>query len=489
MQLLKPLMFVGTASDVGKSILCTAFCRIFKQDGYTPAPFKAQNMSLNSFATPGGFEIGRAQAVQAEAAGIPCHTDMNPVLLKPTGNTSSQVVLNGKPSGNQSAYSYFNDPNREHLFGEVKSAYNRLSERHNPIVMEGAGSIAELNLKSRDIVNMRMATHAGARVILVADIDRGGVFASVYGSVKLLPPAEQALVKGVIINKFRGDERLFDEGKEILQQITGKPVLGVMPYFTDITIDEEDSVAVDSKAKHPQAGKVNICVVRLPRMANYTDFSVFEHIKGVNLFYSDVPGLIRQADVILLPGSKNTIEDLIEIRKNGVAEALLAAYRAQKRIIGICGGYQMMGERVEDPDEVESTVPSTEGLGIFPIHTRILKDKTTLQRKFIFKDQGDEVCQGYEIHMGETHALEAFSPLNHYTDGGSEGCWHKAHCWGSYMHGIFDNKSVLQDLLKDFDLDEPGFDFHHYKAQQYDRLAALVREKIDVQAVYKFLRS
>ncbi len=489
MQSLKPLMFVGTASDVGKSILCTAFCRIFKQDGYAPAPFKAQNMSLNSFATPEGFEIGRAQAVQAEAAGIPCHTDMNPVLLKPTGNTSSQVVLNGKPDGNQSAYRYFNDPNRELLFDQVKLAYDRLAHRHNPIVMEGAGSIAELNLKSRDIVNMRMATHAGARVILVADIDRGGVFASVYGSVKLLPPEEQALVKGVIINKFRGDERLFEEGKDILEQITGKPVLGVMPYFTDITIDEEDSVAIDSKSRQLQAGKVNICVVRLPRMANYTDFSVFEHIKGVNLFYSDIPDMVRQADVILLPGSKNTIEDLIEIRKNGMAEALLASYHAQKKIIGICGGYQMMGVRVEDPDGVESGIPSTEGLGIFPIHTRILQHKTTLQRTFTYKNYPDEVCHGYEIHMGETTPLQAFSSLNRYETGDSEGCWHKEHCWGSYIHGIFDNKVVLQDLLKDFDLDEPGFDFHHYKAHQYDRLAALVRDKIDIAAVYKFLQS
>ena len=484
---LSPLMLVGTASDVGKSTIATAFCRILKQDGYHPAPFKAQNMSLNSFATPKGFEIGRAQATQAEAAGIPCHVDMNPILLKPTGNSSSQVVLNGKPMGNQSASQYFRHEYRDFLFEQVTQAYQRLSTRYNPLVIEGAGSIAELNLKSRDIVNMRVARHVDARVILVADIDRGGVFASVYGSIKLLPPEEQNLIQGIIINKFRGDERLFEEGKQIIQEITGKPVLGVLPYFSDIELDEEDSVALERKPHTYQPGKLNICVVNLPRISNYTDFKVFERFPMLNLFYSDQPRLISQADVIILPGSKNTIEDLLALRERGIADVILAAHQAQKKVIGICGGYQMMGRQIDDPEGIESAHTSVEGLGILPMTTRLKPHKITQQKEFTFKKYSVS-CLGYEIHMGETTPLNSFRPLNYYSKGTSEGCWLSNQCWGTYIHGIFDNRVVLNDLLKDFNIDTPDFDYNQYKDEQYDLLASLVRAKIDIPSIYQFLQ-
>ncbi|WP_258929288.1 cobyric acid synthase [Flavobacterium davisii] len=301
MQKLKPIMFVGTASDVGKSIINTGFCRIFKQDGYTPAPFKSQNMSLNSFATPEGLEIGRAQAVQAEACGIDCNTDMNPILLKPTNDKSSQVVLNGKPLGNQSAFDYFMGNDKQELLKEAQAAYERLSEKYNPIVLEGAGSISELNLKHRDITNMRMAKYANASTFLIADIDRGGVFASVYGSVALLTAEEKALLKGIIINKFRGDSRLFEEGKKIIEDLCGIPVVGIVPYRKDIYIEEEDSVSLQNKPSLVKENKINIAVILLNKLSNYTDFNVLEHHENVNLFYSKIPSEIEKADIIIIP--------------------------------------------------------------------------------------------------------------------------------------------------------------------------------------------
>ena len=287
MERLHPLMLAGTGSDVGKSLVATAFCRIFLQDGYQPAPFKAQNMALNSYATPEGFEIGRAQAVQAEAAGIPCHTDMNPLLLKPNSDHTSQVILNGRPIGNQHATQYFRREGREMLRQAVHEAFDRLAARFHPIVMEGAGSIAEINLRDVDIVNMSMARYANADVILVADIDRGGVFASVYGSIMLQEPEDRKLIKGVIINKFRGDRSLFDEGRKQLEQICGVPVLGVLPYLKDIHIEEEDSVSLERKNMEAQAGKVNIAVVMLRHLSNFTDFDVLEQDRRVHLFYTN----------------------------------------------------------------------------------------------------------------------------------------------------------------------------------------------------------
>jgi len=346
---LKPLMFAGTGSDVGKSIIAAAFCRIFLQDGYHPAPFKAQNMALNSYVTPAGLEIGRAQAVQAEAAGIACHTDMNPLLLKPSSDHTSQVVLHGKPIGNRSAYDYFRKEGREELRKEVCDAFDRLAQAYNPIVMEGAGSISEINLRDSDLVNLPMARHAQANVILVADIDRGGVFASVYGSIMLLNEEERKLIKGILINKFRGDIRLFQSGVEMLEKLCNVPVVGVVPYYKDIYIEEEDSVALQTKNRQAEAGKVNIAVVLLRHLSNFTDFNVLERDPRVHLFYTNNTDELQKADIILIPGTKSTLADLYELRRNGVAQTIVKAYREGATVMGICGGYQIMGMEVCDP--------------------------------------------------------------------------------------------------------------------------------------------
>lgn len=481
MQRLKPIMFVGTASDVGKSIINTGFCRIFKQDGYSPAPFKAQNMSLNSYATADGLEIGRAQAVQAEACGIPCTTDMNPVLLKPTSEKSSQVVLLGKPIGNQSAYDYFMGNNKQELFKEAKAAYDRLSEKHNPIVLEGAGSISELNLKHRDITNMRMALHAEADVYLVADIDRGGVFASVYGTIALLTPEEKQLIKGIIINKFRGDARLFETGRKTIEELCGIPVVGVVPYRKDIHIEEEDSVGLEQKHHQPSAGKVNVVVVLLNRLANFTDFNVLEKDDRLHLFYSNNPSEIEQADIIIIPGSKNTIADLIDIKNNGVAKAIIHAHRNGKTVIGICGGYQMMGQSVEDPSHVEGPIEGMPGLGLLPVKTILTAEKITQQCTFRYKNN-NETCHGYEIHMGIT---ESDQPLNK-TNTGNDGYWLSDTCWGTYIHGILDNEAVINDLLRTEVIHTP-FDYVVFKNEQYDKLAAHLRQHLDLTYIYNQL--
>ena len=474
-------MFVGTASDVGKSIINTGFCRIFKQDGYSPAPFKAQNMSLNSYATADGLEIGRAQAVQAEACGIACTTDMNPVLLKPTSEKSSQVVLLGKPIGNQSAYDYFMGNNKEELFKEAKAAYDRLSAVHNPVVLEGAGSISELNLKHRDITNMRMAQHAGADVYLVADIDRGGVFASVYGTIALLTREEKQLIKGIIINKFRGDAKLFETGRKTIEDLCGIPVVGVVPYRKDIHIEEEDSVGLEQKHHQISAGKVNVVVILLNRLANFTDFNVLEKDERLHLFYSNNPAEIEQADIIIIPGSKNTIADLIDIKNNGVAKAIVHAHRNGKTVIGICGGYQMMGQSVEDPYHVEGTIEGMPGLGLLPVKTILSEEKITQQCIFEYKNLGE--CKGYEIHMGIT---ETDQPLNK-TNTGNDGYWLSDTCWGTYIHGILDNEIVINDLLKT-EVTHTPFDYAVFKNEQYDKLAAHLREHLDLTYIYNQLK-
>ena len=393
MKKLPPLMFAGTGSDVGKSIIAAAFCRIFRQDGYRPAPFKAQNMALNSYATPEGLEIGRAQAVQAEAAGVPCHTDMNPLLLKPQSDCTSQVVLNGRPIGNRSAYGYFHKEGREELRREVCAAYDRLSKKYNPVVLEGAGSISEINLREVDLVNLPMAMYAGADVILVADIDRGGVFASVYGSVMLLTPEERKHVKGILINKFRGDIRLFESGVKMLEELCGIPVVGVVPYYKDIYIEEEDSLALATKSLQAEQGKVNIAVVLLRHLSNFTDFNVLERDPRVHLFYTNNTEELAKADIIILPGSKSTLADLYELRRNGVAQAVVRAHREGAAVLGICGGYQLMGQEVFDPDHVEGDIERLPGLGLLPVSTRMTGEKVTRQVKFQLFENGGRATE------------------------------------------------------------------------------------------------
>ncbi|MCH2225040.1 MAG: cobyric acid synthase [Crocinitomicaceae bacterium] len=478
----RPIMLVGTGSDVGKSWIVTGICRWLKNNGYNPAPFKAQNMSLNSFATPTGHEIGRAQAVQAEACGISCSFEMNPILLKPSSQNKSQVVLNGKPVGSQTAREYFLGEDKKHLFEEAKKGFRQLDSQFSPIVMEGAGSISELNLKHRDIVNMRMAKAANACVYLVADIDRGGVFASVYGSIALLENWERDLMKGIIINKFRGDASLFEEGKKILEELTSLPVLGVLPFAKDIHIEEEDSVALGVRNKQPVEGEVNIAVVHLNYLSNYTDFQTFEHRKGVNLFYTRNAKYLEQADVIILPGTKNTIADLEALKLDGLDRVILSQFR-KKTIIGICGGYQMMGSEISDPYQVESDLGTIEGLGIFNGKTVLSSEKQTVQTSFLFKEHSS-LCQGYEIHMGETE-IQANKSLN-VVNGKQEGFFNGENCWGTYIHGIFDNDIVVKDLFESIGVSiEETESYKELKERNYDRLAEHIAEHIDMNAIIK----
>ncbi|WP_288354498.1 cobyric acid synthase [uncultured Bacteroides sp.] len=488
---LHPVMLAGTGSDVGKSVLAAALCRIFLQDGYHPAPFKAQNMALNSYATPEGLEIGRAQAVQAEAAGIPCHTDMNPLLLKPTSDRTTQVVLNGKPIGNRSAYEYFRIEGREELRREVNQAFDRLAARYNPIVMEGAGSISELNLKDTDLVNLPMARHANADVILVADIDRGGVFASAYGSVALQTPEDRKCIKGIIVNKFRGDLRLFEPGVKMLEEICGIPVLGVIPYYQDIYIEEEDSVELSQKQRKAVQGKVNVAVVLLRHLSNFTDFNMLEHDARVNLYYTNNVEDLLKADIILLPGSKNTLGDLYELRRNGVAQAILQARRNGATVMGICGGYQMMGQRIADPDGMEGDVCQLPGLGLLPVETVMEGEKVTRQVRFSFLESGTPDCTGYEIHMGRTSAVDGapVAPLVYLEDGTPDGCVADPKCAGSYIHGILDNPAVIEWLLAPYaeKLAQPALDYAAFKEEQYNKLADYVRKHLNLPLLYQIL--
>ena len=483
-------MLAGTGSDVGKSIIAAAFCRIFLQDGYHPAPFKAQNMALNSYATPEGLEIGRAQAVHTEAAGVPCHTDINPLLLKPSSDHTSQVVLNGRPIGNRNAYEYFRREGREELRKEVHAAFDRLAARYNPVVMEGAGSISEINLRDSDLVNLPMAMHAGADVILVADIDRGGVFASVYGSVMLLRPEERKHIKGILINKFRGDIRLFESGVKMLEDLCGVPVVGVVPYYKDIYIEEEDSVMLQTKNIRAGQGKVNVAVVLLRHLSNFTDFNVLERDPRVHLFYTNNTDELMKADIILLPGSKSTLSDLYELRRNGVAQAIVRAHREGATVMGICGGYQLMGREVCDPDHVEGEIERLPGLGLLPVSTRMQGEKVTRQVRFRFLEDS-AVCEGYEIHMGTTTPLAdvPVSPLNHLADGREDGYFVDRTCMGTYVHGILDNPSVIDYLLEPFadKLKETAFDYKAFKEEQYDKLAAHVRKHVDLPLIYQIL--
>lgn len=495
MDRLHPLMLAGTGSDVGKSVVATALCRIFRQDGYSPAPFKAQNMALNSYATPDGLEIGRAQAVQAEAAGIDCCTDMNPLLLKPGSDHTSQVVLNGRPAGNQQAYDYFRQsPEREALRREVCAAFDRLASRYNPIVMEGAGSISEINLRDTDLVNMPMAEHAGADVVLVGDIDRGGVFASVYGSIMLQKPEHRRLIKGIVINKFRGDQRLFETGRQMLEELCHVPVLGVIPFFNDIHIEEEDSVDLATKSMAAEQGHINVAVVLLRHISNFTDFDTLERNSRVHLYYTSNTADIARADIIIVPGSKSTIDDLYELRRNGVAKAIHdARRRGHATILGICGGYQMMGRYVVDPQHVEGDVERLPGLGLLPTVTTMTSEKTTRRRTFAIASC-DERLQGYEIHLGETVPMdgEPSRPLAVFDDGETDGYVADERCMGTYIHGILDNTAFVERLLKPYadktDKAAVAFDYKAYKEEQYDKLADHVRRHIDMDKLYKILK-
>ncbi|MDO4726215.1 MAG: cobyric acid synthase [Porphyromonadaceae bacterium] len=486
MERLRPIMFVGTGSDVGKSVINTGFCRVFLQDGFSPAPFKAQNMSLNSYATANNLEIGRAQAVQAEACGIECMVEMNPILLKPTNNLISQVILNGKPIGNKSAHEYFNDTDRDELFDEVFKSFGRLAQRYSPIVIEGAGSISEINLWDKDIVNMRVALKTDAATFLVADIDKGGVFASLYGSIMLLPPDEREAIKGIIINKFRGDIALFDEGKKIIERLTGKPVVGIIPYFKDVFVEQEDGVVIEEKQSAFLDGKVNIAVVLLKHLSNFTDFNMLEQTEGVNLYYTDQPDELAKADIIIIPGTKNTLSDLQTLRTKGLARIIRQHHTQGKPLYGICGGYQMMGIEVQDPLGIEGDISTLPGLGILPVTTVLEAGKQTRQCSFSFVES-NVYGEGYEIHAGQT---KSDKPLCHLHNGDEDGYLLNSKTWGSYIHGIFDNASVIESILvaAGKGTDAVNIDYKAKKEEGYNRLAQIIRDNVNMEYVYNCLK-
>jgi adenosylcobyric acid synthase len=457
----RAVMFLGTGSDVGKSVLAAGFCRILSNRGLSVAPFKSQNMALNSFATPEGGEIGRAQAVQAQACRIPPHTDMNPVLLKPNSDTGSQVIVQGKVVGNMAVKEY--NAFKPQALRKVEESYQRLAQNFHHIVIEGAGSVAEINLRAHDIANLRIAEMADCPCLLVADIDRGGVFAQIVGTWELLEPQERQRIKGVIINKFRGDPSLLASGIEFVEQKTGIPVLGVVPYFSHFRIPEEDSVALEKRrgevrGKRSEEGTIRIGVVRFPRISNYTDFDPLEAEPDVDLRYIEHSSELDDLDLLILPGSKSTIADLRFLRDQGLFERIQDFDRA---IVGICGGYQMLGRKIFDPDGIESAVAEAAGLGVLDVETVLLPNKETHQAEarllpaalLIAPDAGDMVS-GYEIHMGNTSLGPAAKPFCQLLrrsgsevavpDGATSA---DGRVFGSYLHGIFDNHAFRTAFL------------------------------------------
>ena len=494
-------MVQGTTSHAGKSLMATALCRIFAQDGFRVAPFKAQNMSLNSFVTPDGGEFGRAQAVQAEAARVAPTVEMNPILLKPEGNRKSQVVVMGKPTRVASAREYYEMKLR--LWPLVTQALDTLRAQYDIVVIEGAGSPAEINLKEHEIVNMRVARHANAPVIIVGDIDRGGVFASLVGTMALLEPEEQALVKAFVINKFRGDPTLLDSGFDILRGRTGVGVAGVIPWFDDIHIPEEDSLGLDSAATQTDFGeneRLDIVVIRLPRIANFDDFDPLLREPRVRLRFVGAKEDIGKPDLIILPGSKTTVADLEWMREGGIADEVRTQRQKGTPLIGVCGGYQMLGERILDPHGVESARPETQGMGLLPLTTTFAETKTTHQvRGSVSSANGilagcdAGVITGYEIHMGQTHGRSRApfritersgsaidSPDGAIDDDGLT--------LGTYMHGLFHNHSLRHTLLTNLarhkGIPSPEGAILDLDAE-YDKLAQLVRQSVDMDAIYE----
>ncbi len=481
----KNIMIQGTMSNAGKSLLAAGLCRIFKQDGYRVAPFKSQNMALNSFITKTGAEMGRAQVVQAEAAGIEPDVRMNPILLKPTTDVGSQVIVNGQVQGNMRAMEYYR--RKREFIPAVMEAYNSLAQEYDIIVIEGAGSPAEINLKATDIVNMGLAELVDAPVLLVGDIDRGGVFAQLYGTIALLEPQEQQRIKGTIVNKFRGDRAILQPGIDILEKICGVPVAGVIPY-THVDIDDEDSL---STRFHTGDGRkdIDIAVVKLPRISNFTDVSPLERFESVSVRYIERPDQLHQPDMILLPGTKSTIADLLWLRQSGLEAAICQQAARGCIVFGICGGYQMLGASVRDPLGVEAAgVTEIKGMGLLPMDTVFQGEKVQQQTSGVFGEIPGALHSlsgmkytGYEIHMGRSR--QQLAPLVN-----------QGNVYGSYIHGIFDGAGIAQAVIGDLAARkgiDPGtltvFDPERYKQEQYDKLADAVRGGLDMDFVYKVL--
>jgi len=503
------IMIQGTASSVGKSLICTGLCRVFKQDGYRVAPFKSQNMALNSYITKDGLEMGRAQAMQAEAAGVEPSVEMNPILLKPTADANAQVIINGVAQGNMSAVKYhYSKPK---LAAMLKDIYEGLAKKYDIIVLEGAGSPAEINLRDRDIVNMGMAEIANAPVVIVGDIDKGGVFASLAGTMLLLTEEERARVKGVIINKFRGDINLLKPGLKMLEDIIKVPVLGVLPYIK-LNLDDEDGHLDERFARRYSDGKsdIDIAVVRLPHISNYTDFSALENIPSVSVRYVDSPDQFSRPDMIILPGTSNTIGDLLAIRSAGIEQHIKKLNSKGIPVFGICGGYQMLGKEIEDPDRIESPEPLVKGMGLLDMKIIYRKEKIATQVQAVVTDgsgffEGLEnmVVNGYEIHMGVNEFLGNCFPFLSVKEMSGEssskigGVRNKeGNVFGTYIHGLFNKDEFALGFINNLrkrkglkPLDQNWRSYKDFIEEEYDRLAEMIRANLNMKAIYDIVNS
>ena len=504
----KNIMLLGTGSNVGKSIIAAGLCRIFYQDGYRVSPFKSQNMALNSYITKDGKEMGRAQVVQAEAANIEPESFMNPVLLKPTTDRKSQVIVNGKVYKNMDAREYF--AYKHNLKKDIMAAYNHIRENFDICVLEGAGSPAEINLKEDDIVNTGMAEMADSPVLLVADIDRGGVFAAIYGTVMLLEENERKRIKGVIINKFRGDKSLLTSGIEMIEKLTDIPVLGVVP-FVPLGIEEEDSLGID-KYNEKKEGKIRISVIKLKHISNFTDIDALSHYNDVSLKYVTKSSELGNEDIIIIPGSKNTVEDMKDLIEKNIGREIVRIAKKGTPVFGICGGFQMMGQKIMDPEKIESDLKEISGLGLLDIETVMKSDKTTTQYKNIVKNvsgilsgtEGMEI-KGYEIHQGYSYPVNEKNEENNNSENilkndtaclfGDENLKGtvKDNVAGTYIHGIFDNSEFTSHFLnevrklKGLDRIDENFSYSDYKNREYDKLAEVLRENIDIKKIYEIM--
>lgn len=485
-------MVVGTSSGAGKSITVTALCRVLTKDGYKVSPFKSQNMALNSFVTKSGLEMGRAQVVQAYACMIEPEAYMNPILLKPTTDRKIQIIVNGKSIGNMSGIEY--GKFKTSLKPEIMKSYDYIKENYDISILEGAGSPVEINIKGEDIANMKMAEMADSPVILVADIDRGGVFASIYGTIMLMSEKERARVKGVIINKFRGDINILKSGLEEIEKLTGVPVIGVMPY-TNVDIEDEDSVTERFKRLQKKKG-INISVIKLKHISNFTDIDALRMVEDINIKYINSVDEMGEEDIIIIPGTKNTIDDLKELKDNGIATEIIKASKNGKVIIGICGGFQMLGEKIKDPYGIESEIKEIPGLGLLELETVMEKEKNTTQYEGklsnctgLLEGLEGEKIKGYEIHQGVTFGNE--SKVN--DEDRIVTIIKGENIFATYLHGIFENEKITRNILnkvrakKGIELQMKGITFDEYREQQLDKLEKIFRENVDIDKIYEIL--
>lgn len=481
----RKIMIQGTGSNVGKSVITAALCRILSNKGFKVAPFKAQNMALNSFVTLDGLEIGRAQAMQAEASKTLPTVEMNPVLIKPQSDIGAQLIVNGKVFKNVSATGFQGE--KKELKKIVKDSFDKLSNDFDVVVIEGAGSPAEINLQKDDIANMGTADLVDAPVVLVGDIDKGGVFASFVGTLELLEPHHRDRVKGFIINKFRGDISLLEDGLKFLEEKTGKPVLGVIPYFRDVYLEEEDSVNFESyDNKQKESGQIDVAVIYLPHISNFTDFDVLRVNEKINLRFIKSGEVIGSTDLIIIPGSKSVVEDLRYLKTSGLASEIFKHVKNMGNVFGICGGYQMLGILISDPFNVEGG-GTEEGLGLLNMETVLNREKELCQSEGLCLLEQSIKVKGYEIHNGESKASSG-KPLFDVSGKADGLVSEDSLVWGTYLHGIFDNKKFVEFYFKKIlDVDITIDDSHALKEEGFNKLASVVEESLDMEKVFKII--